>query len=419
MKTPLISAVVCALLSTTLFAEQLPKAAMIQSKLNRSSLFLGKEDLFKASKEKPKFEVLKTEPTNKVFQPQIETLKEAPKKDGGADPAGGAGISDPSGKFKTMVEAGLILEKSAELIQEEFQDYYLISKETKDLVWKIINNLDLTDATKSSFYHRVIATRDIYLNLNKVDPELHEKIKNNYAEEIRKQGNQLDESAFALPAFSLKGKTYIISKLFDDKEKMNTTQQALILIHEYFMRTMTHIPVASRLELTLQVDVQIFKSLKTQKPDTTIAISLMQAIRKMENEKANVTTPLISKQEALIARLKVLQSQRPVLLSEFTITPEEVWNSPDLSLVKINFENRSPGSVGDFKNTLWYEGAEDSSRYLSAKELAEIEEYRKTHYDKLRASEFAHDRLIFVTKENTLVGILGKPTRLDIRYDYK
>ena len=417
-----------------LFAQQVTKGFTVETRM-RTPKTLQKFDL-EVSADQPNVERVFPN-TNKMLQKLDSMIMNPDTKSnlsqrmarGGADPGGG-GMVRAGNQVKTMAEAGLVLERSKKLVESEFEDYYEISSELKTSLKEIIERIPLLESRfREDLYANILERRDTFIKLKKVDASLYKQIRSDYAAIIHKHGQKLDSSSFVLPAFSMGAKTYIIDDVFD--HELSTQQRAFILIHEYNMRTKSHLAVPERLELSLQMDAQIFK-LVTVSSDEMTALNLMQTMTNLAaRSKSSSWEDRVSSREfiqnmMIKARLRNLQKENvPVLLSTILTEPRELltpassngYVPSNLSLIKRNLESRSNGITDALRNSYWiasefpaviskYNRVDSTDRVEMNKVLGldgSVIGYCQKYDEALRKADASENGLIFVGSKNIFV----------------
>lgn len=349
MKSILLSLLV----SGPLFAQQTMnlqshKASQVPSQLETSLRKQQTQSNFQV-RSSPEVSVDKFKNKTTDYNEKTSNLKAL----GGADPGGG-GAYKMNGELKTLAEAGAILEKASQLGSKVYPKYYVLKTDAIEALRDIISKLPFYDSSNgifAKFADEVIGKRDTFIDQNDVSKSEYDKIKSDYRKVIKSTGKKLDEAAFVLVAYGKSdvNKTYILPAF----EELSSFQQALILIHEYFMRQSSTYPPAVRLGLVLNLDVIILDILKNGTTDD----SKLRFLTAMEKLNA------IQKEEVGYYRLALLEKKlgRPIFASELVLEPRrelvlDPITYPESSNKKIDpslvqkFESQMPGVAQYFEN---------------------------------------------------------------------
>jgi hypothetical protein len=205
---------------------------------------------------------------NSVSRLQTSSRAQAPslRSEGGAVPGGG-GYVKVNGRAQTLAEAGLIFDRFQRLPSKKYPEIYDVREETKRELGRILGSLPLPPGTKMHSGY-ILGSRDTFIKQDGLTPAENATLQADYKRAIKKLGGDLGRIALIFAAYAKDIKTNILPA-FDDlaKEEDGFTKQALILIHEFWMRQPIvdkagkPLSMAAKLERVLRLDAAIHRIL--------------------------------------------------------------------------------------------------------------------------------------------------------------
>lgn len=238
----------------------------------------------------------------------LRDKKALAKPKGPIDGGGGATYKE-NGELKTLAEAGFIFKAAYSEIQKTaYPRYYNISKETEEALQKIQDTIH-QKYPWVQLGNDILGQRGTFIDQTQIDPNLYSKIKKDYNKVLQKHRSSLNADQLTLVAYSQKGKTYILT----DFENLNPYRQALILIHERFMRQASDV---NQLSAVLELDSQIYKILKSA--DGSLAMGDPTALLATLNKLGVIKPCSWCSNPSAAIMLAYLQTKidRPILLGD-------------------------------------------------------------------------------------------------------
>lgn len=225
----------------------------------------------------------------------------------GGETGGGGGLIVKNGKVETLPEAGIILERASDLSPASADEIYSISSSAKSELRKVIALFPFDDQTQQEFVSKILRSRGTFLSRSNVDSKEYQEIASDYAATLKAYGYNLDRSAFDLAAVSKSGKTYILPNF----DRLNPQQQAMILIHEFFMRESAQDSAAwdsprlspeQLLPRVLEFDGQLYKLLQSSSTNSDFDFSRLMLVMRELGVLNDQTVSMVLAPEALLHR---------------------------------------------------------------------------------------------------------------------
>jgi hypothetical protein len=227
----------------------------------------------------------------------------------------------------TLPEAGIILSRASNLIpgladSDQVQSPYFISKETRDKVKEILKALPEGDSLQGQLFNEVMAQRSTFIPADQIDPAEFDKIAQDYSNALKAYGYDLNLPSFTLAAISKDGKTYILPNF----KNLSPEQQAMILIHERFMRVLLQprdgkpaVSMDVLLPRVLELDGLIYKQFhatsKNQQVDPVRFAAVLHDLEYYTQDKLDK----IAVREVFTGLKK--SAHRPIFMSDFVLDP--------------------------------------------------------------------------------------------------
>lgn len=245
---------------------------------------------------------------------------------GGAGPGGGGFIRGKDGVLKSVPELGLIINRAVEEVfkEKKYPEIYEIPQNVRDELAKILQIIPQLSISK------IIDSRGTFLK-GSINPSEYEKIKADYVVVAASYGHKLTGD-FELAAFSKDYKTYVLTEV---AKSLNDRQQAINLIHEYFMRTVNK-PNREKLNGIWQIEAALISLLADETPSQVKLLACYQAMESLTGKDFNSSGIKLSikrqRHREMLAEL-LQKLGRPVLLSELIL---EVPDQSEGLFIKIN-----------------------------------------------------------------------------------
>lgn len=245
---------------------------------------------------------------------------------GGAGPGGGGFIRGSDGSLKSVPELGLIINRALEEVfkEKKYPEIYEIPREVRvelAKILKLIPNLS---------FSQIIDSRGTFLK-GSINPTEYEKIKADYVAVAASYGHKLPGD-FELAAFSKDSKTYVLTEVV---KSLSDRQQAINLIHEYFMRTVDK-PNREKLNGIWQVEAALIDLLADETPLPIKLLVCYQAMESLTGKDfySKEIKSMIKRDLHVKMLVELLQKlERPILLSELIL---EVPQSSETTVLGIN-----------------------------------------------------------------------------------
>ena len=237
---------------------------------------------------------------------------------GGAGPGGGGFIRGKDGALKSVPELGLIINRAVEEVfkEKKYSEIYEIPSKVRDELAKILQIIPQLSISK------IIDSRGTFLK-GSINPSEYEKIKADYVAVAASYGHKLTGD-FELAAFSKDSKTYVLTEV---AKSLSDRQQAINLIHEYFMRTVSK-PNREKLNGVWQIEAALISLLADETPSQVKLLACYQAMESLTGKDFNSSGIKLSikrqRHSELLAEL-LQKLGHPVLLSELIL---EVFDQP-------------------------------------------------------------------------------------------
>ena len=224
--------------------------------------------------------------TKSLFEDDKTDRSPNPKQilEGNSNGGGGGAYLLPNGKYATMPEFGILIQDqvspttTAGKVYARPPNYCEVSKEVRDEIEKI----DLKIRRVIPAFHiqaDVIPEARKLICKYDVDPEVYERIKQEYRQVLEAAGYQLDEKKFVLPAISENGVTYLLP---DYKKLNDDTQRAKYIIHEAEMRKPTVLNRVQLLTRALKIDTLIQQIAFPNKGETLKILDVLKRLAKLK-----------------------------------------------------------------------------------------------------------------------------------------
>ena len=308
------------------------------------------------------------------FAPVSKQNEELERGRGGAGDPGGGGVVKREGTLQTLAEAGIFFNRVATVFPEEqYPQYYKFSEAIRNEIAEIQKWIPVSLP--------IIPDRASFFKQKQLNEADYNKIANDYSNVIKSYGHNLDPASLLFVAFSKDNKTFLLPT-FDD---LKPRQQALIMYHEYFMRTKIELPVERRLELILRFDSYLYKILSG---DQSVYYDYLKTLVEM-----NLITHLDIKKLYFVKLIR--ESKTPLFLGNLAIDGAKNLRQTgtmtiDPSLLQ-EFKE-IPGLLHILKNSVIKGTIEIQPRYQSTEEVTSILKKVKPFFPETNIKNF-YDRL--------------------------